>query len=88
MMIRMKQEISRLQTELQTLEYTKNHEFEKVLEIQKKIFERERQFLVSHSHPLIENHLNGTKDVRRKTWCPTSVVTTHKSQIPQPQSNI
>ena len=52
MMNRMKQEISRLQAELNAMEHTKNSEFQGVLNLQKQIFERERQFLVSRVQEL------------------------------------
>ena len=87
MMIRMKQEISRLQSELNAMEHTKNSEFQGVLNLQKQIFERERQFLVSRVHTNITNSMKDEKDCRRRTWCPTSNVAVFKTQIPQLQGN-
>ena len=87
MMIRMKQEISRLQSELNAMEHTKNSEFQGVLNLQKQIFERERQFLVSRVHTNITNSMKDKKDCRRRTWCLTSNVAVFKTQISQLQGN-
>ena len=84
MMKRMKKEITRLQSELETMKQTKN-EMHGMLDIKNKIYERQKQFLWSHSHDIT----NGAskkydKDSRRRTWCPSSTVPNVKSLIPLP----